>query len=139
MFNAKIINIEYGKSLPISLYLLCFLFPSAMPTAVFMLGVIFCPTSASSLVNSLVRVASSFAAAAVAIFKVLVFLKRIMWSADFSVLSMLIIGSAFCVEKHLNRAGFLLHRIKITTNISITTANGTTMATISVVSEIMQL
>ena len=138
MFNAKIINIEYGKSLPISLYLLCFLFPSAMPTAVFMLGVIFCPTSASSLVNSLVSVASSFAAAAVAIFKVLVFLKRIMWS-DFSVLSILITGSAFCVEKHLNRESFLLHRIKITTKISITTANGTTVATIIVVSEIIKL
>ena len=136
--NAKIINIEYGMTLPISLYLLCFLFPSAMPTAVFILGVIFCPTSASSLVNSLVRVVSSFAAAAVAIFKVLVFLKRIMWS-DFSVLSILITGSAFCVEKHLNREGFLLHRIKITTKISITTANGTTVATIIVVSEIIKL
>ena len=137
MFNAKI-NIVYRMSLPISLYLLCFLLSTAMPTAVFMLGVIFCPTSASSLVNSLVSVVSSFAAAAVATFKVLVFLKRIMWS-DFSVLSILITGSAFCVEKHLNRAGFLLHRINITTKISITRIDGTTMATISVASETKQI
>ena len=35
--------------------------------------------------------------------------------------------------------GFLLHRIRITTKISITKTNGTTMATNTVVSEIMQM